>query len=197
MFTDFYCFIFQFFGSDFFLNGFPNPFIVHSRPSFLVEPSFFLASGFLFTCGFLALSFSYFIFSFFLEMFFPNSLIVRFRSRFLLVYKNSFTVLQDVSCYFFISSSRFLLRPCNVTITSNLLDQNFTSDVLMKRLKFFLVCRFLLSFWDCSSTKPLRLFSGNLPAMFMQFNEFELYWGAVFLRLEEEYWWSFCFIFDR
>ena len=23
---------------------------------------------------------------------------------------------------------------------------------------------------------------------FLQFKEFELYWGAVFLRLEEEYW---------
>ena len=23
---------------------------------------------------------------------------------------------------------------------------------------------------------------------FLQFEEFELYWGAVFLRLEEEYW---------
>ena len=31
---DFYCF-FQFFGSDFFLNGFPNPFIVRYRSSFL------------------------------------------------------------------------------------------------------------------------------------------------------------------
>ena len=30
---------FQFFGSDF-LNGFANPFIVQSRPSFFVEPNF-------------------------------------------------------------------------------------------------------------------------------------------------------------
>ena len=28
---------FQFFGSDFILNGFSNPFIVHSRPSFVFE----------------------------------------------------------------------------------------------------------------------------------------------------------------
>ena len=28
---------FQFFGSDFFLNGFPNPFTAHSRASFLFE----------------------------------------------------------------------------------------------------------------------------------------------------------------
>ena len=30
---DFYCF-FRYFGLDFFLNGFSDPFIVHSRPSF-------------------------------------------------------------------------------------------------------------------------------------------------------------------
>ena len=29
--------VFRFFEQDFFLNGFPNPFIVHSRPSFLLE----------------------------------------------------------------------------------------------------------------------------------------------------------------
>ena len=31
---------FRFFRSHFLLNGFPNPFIVHSRPSFLFEPNF-------------------------------------------------------------------------------------------------------------------------------------------------------------
>ena len=31
---------FLFFGSDFFLNGFRNPFMVHSRSSFLFEPNF-------------------------------------------------------------------------------------------------------------------------------------------------------------
>ena len=30
----------------------------------------------------------------------------------------------------------------------------------------FLVCLFLLLFWDCGSKKLLRLFSGNLPAMY-------------------------------
>ena len=33
----FLLFFFQFFGSDFFLNGFLNPFIVQSGPSFLLE----------------------------------------------------------------------------------------------------------------------------------------------------------------
>ena len=28
----------------------------------------------------------------------------------------------------------------------------------------------------------------GLHLVFLQFKEFELYWGAVFLRLEEEYW---------
>ena len=36
---DFYCF-FDFLDRIFFLNGFPNPFIVRSRPSFLFEPNF-------------------------------------------------------------------------------------------------------------------------------------------------------------
>ena len=37
----FYCFFFQFFGLDFFRNGFSNPFIVDAMPSFLLfEPNF-------------------------------------------------------------------------------------------------------------------------------------------------------------
>ena len=37
-------------------------------------------------------------------------------------------------------------------------------------------CLFLLlSFWDCRSTKLLRLFSGNLPAMFTIFASFQTY----------------------
>ena len=32
--------VFSSFGSDFFLNGFPSPFIVHFRPRFLFEPNF-------------------------------------------------------------------------------------------------------------------------------------------------------------
>ena len=33
----------SFFGSYFFPNGFPNPLIVHSRPSFLFEPDFYFS----------------------------------------------------------------------------------------------------------------------------------------------------------
>ena len=36
-------FFFQFFRSDFFLSGFPNPTKVHPRPSFLFEPNFFFS----------------------------------------------------------------------------------------------------------------------------------------------------------
>ena len=32
--------VFRFFAPDFFLNGFPNPFTAHSRPSFLFELDF-------------------------------------------------------------------------------------------------------------------------------------------------------------
>ena len=55
-------FFFQFFGLDFFfLNEYPNPFIVHSGPRLLFEPNFFfIAIGFLFTCGILTLIFDFF-----------------------------------------------------------------------------------------------------------------------------------------
>ena len=42
---------FRFFGSDFVLNGFPNPFIVHSRSRFLVnENSLNCKSGLVLLC---------------------------------------------------------------------------------------------------------------------------------------------------
>ena len=52
--------VFSVFWIGFFLNGFPNPFAAHSRPSFLFEFSF-LACGFLFTCGILILIFCFFL----------------------------------------------------------------------------------------------------------------------------------------
>ena len=46
----------RFFGSDFFLIGFPNLSTAHSRPSFVFELNFhFSLVGFLFTCGILTL----------------------------------------------------------------------------------------------------------------------------------------------
>ena len=48
----------RFFWIGFFLNGFPNPFIVHFRSSFLFRTKLsFLASGVLFTCDILTLFF--------------------------------------------------------------------------------------------------------------------------------------------
>ena len=70
----FLLFFFSIFWIGFFLNGFPNPFIVHSMHSFLFEPNFhFLLVVFLFTCGILTLIFCFFFkfFSDFSEMVFP------------------------------------------------------------------------------------------------------------------------------
>ena len=71
---------FRFFGWDFFHNGFANPFIVHSRPSFFWLNQFhFSASGFLFTCCILNLISFYFFDLIFINGF-PSSLIVPTRS---------------------------------------------------------------------------------------------------------------------
>ena len=43
----------------------------------------------------------------------------------------------------------------------------------MKR-RIFLVCLFYCFFLDCRSTNLLRLFSGNLPAMFSKFDRVNL-----------------------
>ena len=81
----FYCF-FQFFGSDFFLNGFPNSFIVHSRPRFLLELN--LHFSLVVFCSHAAISPWFLLFFDFWMFFFlngfPNSFIVHSRPRFLL-----------------------------------------------------------------------------------------------------------------
>ena len=57
----FFLLFFRFFGSDFFLTGFPNPFTAHSRPKFLFELNFHFSLGvFLLTCGTLTLFFCFF-----------------------------------------------------------------------------------------------------------------------------------------
>ena len=62
-FTLIFTVFFRFFGSNFFLDGFPNPFTAHSRPSFLFELNFhFSLVVFLFTCGILTLIFCFFLF---------------------------------------------------------------------------------------------------------------------------------------
>ena len=86
---DFLLFI-QFFGSIFFLNGFPNPFIGHARPSVLFEPNFhFSLMIFCSHAAFLHRFSVFFIYLIFFRNGFPNSLIVRSRSIFCLVNENS------------------------------------------------------------------------------------------------------------
>ena len=99
---------FRFFGSDFFLSGFPNPFTAHSRPSFLFQLNFhFSLVVFLFTCGILTLIFC---FSYFLNDFFKNgflnSLIVHSRSSFLFRQWKFFELyVRTCPAMFFVSSS--------------------------------------------------------------------------------------------
>ena len=47
------------------------------------------------------------------------------------------------------------------------------------------------NFYNCEAVSWAELYCGALD--FLQFKELELYWGAVFLRLEEYYWWSVFF----
>ena len=65
---------FDFLDRIFFLNCFPNPFIVHSTPSFLFEPNFHFSLVVFCSCGILTLIFCFFFLIFliwFLEMDFP------------------------------------------------------------------------------------------------------------------------------
>ena len=104
---DDYCFF------DFLLNGFPNPFIVHSSPSFFVWTSFpFLA------CGQAAFWHWFSVF-----FYFRNSLIVRSRSGFCLVNGNSLNCTSGLIllCFFLFRSQDF----CYDHMTSPLLQIYF------------------------------------------------------------------------
>ena len=109
----FYCF-FLFFGSDFFLKRFPNPFRVHSRPSISFELNFhFSLVFFLFTCGILTLIFG-FLFRFLFDFFWngsPNSPIVCSRSSFCLLNENTLNCTQGLVllCFFTSSDKNFSL----------------------------------------------------------------------------------------
>ena len=80
---------FRYLGPEFFPNGFPNPFIVHSRPSFLFEPNLsFSPEVFVHMWHF---DIDCFFILFYLSCFengFSNSLIVRSRSSSCLVNEN-------------------------------------------------------------------------------------------------------------
>ena len=105
---------FLFFGSDFFLDGFLNPFTAHFRPSFLFELNFHLSLVvFLFSCGILTLFFCFFFY--FLVWFFKNgflnSLIVQSRSSCFLVNENSLNCTSGLVllCFFTLSNFFFAL----------------------------------------------------------------------------------------
>ena len=79
----FYCF-FNFLNQFFFLNDLVNPFIVHSRPSFLLESDLhFSLVVFVLSSSILTLTFFCFFYLSFFRNGFPNSLIFRSRSSFL------------------------------------------------------------------------------------------------------------------
>ena len=51
----------------------------------------------------------------------------------------------------------------------HIFNQNITYQPSMKKTNFFGLSFLLFFFLDCRSTNLLRLFSGNLPAMFVFF----------------------------
>ena len=127
----------RFFGSDFFLNGFPNPFIVRSRSSFLFFPWSFFTSGLVLLC------FSSVVAIFVTTIWCHN----HFKSA-------------------FCSSVHAISTEMRVTLFFALISW----AIFFVHMRDFL----LLFFWECRSTKLLRLFSGNLPAMFFFNLQFSL-----------------------
>ena len=124
--SDFFCFSFLLL--IFFLNGFPNPFIVHSKPSFLLESNLhfsLLVFCFVLASGILTLIFCFFFvfWSNFLRNGFPNSLILRSRSTFLFI--------QDLSCCVFLVSSSDALFRFIFVHTAKLKKSNFLNDFFL------------------------------------------------------------------
>ena len=107
-FTLIFTVFFQFHGSDFFLNGFPNPFLVHSMLSVLVEPIFSFSPVVFLHMRHLTLIFSFFkifLSDFFFGNGFPNLLIVRSRSSMCLVNKNFLNCASEIVLSWFFNSS--------------------------------------------------------------------------------------------
>ena len=87
-----------------FSKVFPNPFIVHSRPSFLFERSFHFSL--VVFCSHAAFLHRFSVVFYFFDLIFfrngfPNSPIVRSRSSFFKLIKILRIVRQDFSCYVF------------------------------------------------------------------------------------------------
>ena len=123
-FTLIFTVFFRFLGSDFYLNSFPNPFIVCYMPRFFSvwAKGHFIASDFFVRMRHFDIDFFLSFRSDFFGNGFPKSLLVRYGSIFLFS-QWKFVELYVRTCpvMFFISSSRFLLRSYEVTTTSNLL----------------------------------------------------------------------------
>ena len=135
---------FRLFGSNFFLNGFPNAFTVHSRSSFFVWAKFpFLNIGF---CSHAAFWHWFFgLYLFFIWIFrngFPNSIVIRSWSSFLFSQWKFFEfTLGLVLLCIFISSSWFLLRPYDVTATFCSFFHAISTELHVWRHFFSLILR--------------------------------------------------------
>ena len=79
-----------------------------------------------------------------------------------------FTLIQrDKVKWVCVTLNEGYLRPANRGSNNlQIFNQSITDQPSMKR-RIFLVCLFYCFFLDCRSTNLLRLFSGNLPAMFL------------------------------
>ena len=135
----------RFYGSDYFLNGFPNPFVVLSWPNFFACTKFpFLASDYLFTCSILTLIFPFFPFfsSDFFRICFPDSIISVLSLVFRLVDKNSLNCTSGIVllCFLIRRLHRQFLQPDFLELTFAL--NSVTSTAL--QLKFVCVTSFLL-----------------------------------------------------
>ena len=124
---------FHFFGFDYFINGFPNPFKVYSRPIFLFERnSCFSLVLFSFTCCILTSIFRIFkiFWSYFYRNYFPNSVIVCSMSIFLFSQRKCFEL---------------YLKTC-AAIISNFVIKIFVSTIWRHNLLFVqLIMKFQLN----------------------------------------------------
>ena len=114
---------FQFFGSDFFLNGFSNPFIVRFRSSFLVnENSLNCTSGLVLLCFF------YFVVMIFVMTIWRHS-------HFLSIRSCNFNWIACVTSFFAFSGASFLfMRVIKFLVTLDL--PHSQNDFLSLKLTF-------------------------------------------------------------
>ena len=133
----FYCFFFRFVGSDFFLNGFSNPFIVHTRPSFLFEPNFhFSLAVFCSHAAFLhwfSVVFLFFLSDFFSKWWFSQYTHSPFwYNFFVFVYSMKFFELYVRTClamFFTFQRIWIVLGRCLFTTRRGVLEKSFFNQI--------------------------------------------------------------------